>query len=384
MPYPTRPLVAGYLFVAIFLEGLMLSIPGPTLGALAENAGASLSQIGTIFTAMGLGFVAGALLAGRIFATLPGSQSLGLSLLLMGATAVVIPSISSLAGLMTLFVLAGVAVGVVDVGSNSVLVWEFGPRVPPYMNALHLFWGLGALTAPLLVAWLAKAGGGVLMSYRVFGLAMVVMGILIVMAPVTQIPTEPTQEPSPRPRHSSFVLLMAVLFFLHVGAELAFGGWIFSYARLSDVGTEVTASILNSVFWGGLVVGRVIAIPLSLRVSPTTLIWLDLTAAGTALAVVAWPGSASPAIWAGTAMFGISIASLFASCMNFAQRRVPISSRVTSAFVVGAGLGSMSIPWLTGAFLDRIGPRGLHFVVGGAIVGALFVFAMLSRFSSHA
>ena len=64
---PGRRRVAAGLYLAVFIEGLVLAVPGPTLDALSANTGSTLGQIGIVFTANGLGFVAGAMLAGRLF-----------------------------------------------------------------------------------------------------------------------------------------------------------------------------------------------------------------------------------------------------------------------------------------------------------------------------
>ena len=72
--------------------------------------------------------------------------------------------------------LVGVGVGVVDVGGNVLIVWLFGKDVDPYMNAMHLFFGVGALAAPLLVLWVTAATGGIRWVYWILaGLAVPVL-----------------------------------------------------------------------------------------------------------------------------------------------------------------------------------------------------------------
>ncbi len=52
-----------------------------------------------------------------------------------------------------------------------------------------------------------------------------------------------------------------LFFFLYVGAEVGFGGWIFTYAVALDLGSETAAAYLTSAFWGALTFGRLLTIP---------------------------------------------------------------------------------------------------------------------------
>lgn len=381
---PARRRVAFALYVTVFIEGLMLAVPGPTLDALSDNAGSTIGEIGVIFTANGLGFVVGALFAGRWYERLDGNRLLTASLLVMAGAAVFVPIAGSLGVLLVLFVVTGAAIGMIDVGANTLIVWEFGEKVPPYMNALHLAWGVGAFSAPLIVALLSELDADVSSAYPLFAAAMVPVALWLATTPVTDIPAAAGSSKSPEVwrRHSKLIVLISFLFFLHVGAELSFGGWVFSYASESGLGAETTARVLNAVFWGGLVVGRLIAIPVSFRLSARAMIWLDLLGAGLALAIVAFLGDSPLAIWGGVALFGASIGSIFASCINFAGTKMPITSRVTSAFLIGGSLGSMSLPWLTGVLFGRIGPETLPYVVGSMIAVALVLFAGITRHAS--
>lgn len=86
------------LYAAVLLEGAMLSVPGPTLDSLAELTGSNLGDIGILFTANGLGFVAGAFMAGRLFARLMGTRLLAIALSAMGAMSLLVPTLDSLVG----------------------------------------------------------------------------------------------------------------------------------------------------------------------------------------------------------------------------------------------------------------------------------------------
>jgi FHS family Na+ dependent glucose MFS transporter 1 len=371
--------VAVAFYAAVLLEGLMLAAPGPTLDALAEQTGSTLGQIGIIFTANGLGFVIGALVGGRLYSRVPGSRLLSAALGLMAIATFSVPWLGSILLIVAVFAVIGFTIGVVDVGGNTLIVWLYRQDVPPYMNALHLFWGIGAFLAPLLIAQVDVTTGRALWSYWLFAVAMVPVAIWLLWVPSPEVPTEAEGDSGGMVvrRHALFVALMAALFFVHVGAELSFGGWIFSYADALDIGRDTTARVLNSLFWGGLVIGRLIAIPISIRATPRTLIQLDLVGAALGLGIIAFLPDWSPSLWVGTALFGMSVASMFASCINYTERHMPVTSQTTAIYLVGASLGSMILPWLTGRLFELSGPDAMLYVVGFTILAGFLVFGSL-------
>jgi fucose permease len=92
-----------------------------------------------------------------------------------------------------------------------------------------------------------------------------------------------------------------------------------------------------------------------------------------------WP----PAVWIGTFGLGLSIASMFPSSLNFAERRMPITGRVTSYLLVGANAGSMLLPWVVGQMFETVGPQSLMIVVEGVLILALLLFLVIIRYSKQ-
>jgi len=380
LPISVKRRMAFALYAAIFLEGSMLASIGPTLDGLSENSGSTTEQISILFTANALGYVAGSLLGGRLYGRIRGTAALAVALLSMALFTALIPVMGSLWLLVLVFAVVGISLGLIDVGGNTLLVWLFRREVAPYMNALHLSFGVGAFLIPLVVDRFAVATDDATTAFWLYAALMVPAALWLLRIPDPDSPGhggDPMSGTTVLRRNAFFLGLMGVLFFMHVGAELAFGGWIFSYADELQIGGETTARVVNSVFWGGLVLGRLIAIPLSLRLSARAMLQIDLLGAGASLALIALLPDWGPSLWIGTAAFGVFIASVFASCVNYTERRIPFTGAVMSVFVVGAGIGSMTLPWLVGQFFDRRGPESMLWVVGGAIAAGVLVFGWI-------
>ena len=384
---PASPKVrlALLFYAAIFFEGVMLSSIGPVLPELRDRTGSTLGAIGIVFTANSFGYILGSLAAGRSFGRLPGNYVLAASLVWTAAVVALIPFIGVIWILVVAFAAFGFALGFIDVGTNTLIVWVFRSDVPPYMNALHLSFAIGAFVSPLVIDRFAVVKGDATTAYWLFAVLMLPVALALTRRASPSPPGAVSDAPagSVLARYALFLGLMALFFFMHVGAELSFGGWIFSYADEIGVGGETTGRVLNAVFWGGLVIGRLLAIPLSMHLSSRSMLLVDLVGAAASLGLIALFPDWAPSLWIGTIGFGVSIASVFASGMNYTEERMPVTSGVTSLLVFGAGLGSMTLPWVVGRAFDARGPQMLIYFVAGTIACAIVVFGVIDMISSR-
>ena len=76
------------------------------------------------------------------------------------------------------------------------------------------------------------------------------------------------------------------------------------------------------------------------------------------------------------------MASIFPTAISFAERRLPITGRVTGWFLVAASSGAMSVPWLIGQLFEPFGPEIAMIIILIDLVVALIVFAALLKVDS--
>jgi MFS transporter, FHS family, Na+ dependent glucose transporter 1 len=167
---------------------------------------------------------------------------------------------------------------------------------------------------------------------------------------------EAVQAGTAEPLNVGLVLLVALCFFAYVGMEMGYGGWLFTYAQAKNLASESTAAALTSTYWAMITIGRLLGVVLALRFSPRTLLLTDfaICLAGAGL-VVLLPGSTT-LLTVSTILLGLGNATIFPSTINFLERRMTITGRVTSLIFVGVSLGSMVLPWLMGRLFDAVGP----------------------------
>jgi FHS family Na+ dependent glucose MFS transporter 1 len=376
-----RGQTAGY-FAAFIALGLVAAVLGPTLQSLADNTTTALQSISLLFSVRSLGYLLGSFQGGVLYDRFRGHPIVAAVLIGIAGLMVLVPLATSIWVLAAIFLVIGVAEGLLDVGGNTLLVWAHGPSVGPYMNGLHFCFGVGAFIGPIIVAQIVAFGGASLWSYWV---------LAVLTAPIALVLL---RQPSPAPRHNvhaeadvrvdyRLAILIALFLMLYVSAEASFGGWVSSYAEVLRLADEESAAYITSAFWGALTIGRLLAIPLAARLRPRTILLADLI--GCVLSVgciVAWPQSIS-ALWVGATGLGLAMASIFPTTLSFAARRMPTTATITGWFLVGASVGAMSLPWLIGQLFEPVGPRVTMVLILADLLAACAIFAVLIRYAGR-
>jgi FHS family Na+ dependent glucose MFS transporter 1 len=388
------PWTIGYfaVFAAIGLETASL---GPTLPGLAEQTGTQLDAISLLFTAHSLGYMFGSFFGGRLYDLIPGHSLMVAMLLLLAAMLALVPLAPALWMLAAAWLLVGIGGGALDVGGNTLIVWVHGREVGPFMNALHFFFGVGSFLTPVIVAAVLSQRGGVTGAFWVLALLMLPVAIWLSRLP-SPIPPPNARAPSedsgpdsergasgapaqPGAGSGKIVLLIALVLLFYVGAEVAFGGWIYTYAVTLELGDDTTAAYLTSAFWGSLTVGRLVAIPIAMRFRPRTILLADLMGCLASVGLILIWRSSPAAVWLGALGLGFSMASIFPTAFTLAERRIPITGAVSGWFLVASSIGAMSVPWLIGQLFEPVGPQIVMSIIMVVLAAALIPLAVLIR-----
>ena len=369
----------GICFVSLGLASVAL---GPMLPYLAKNVNVSIAQISFLFTASSLGYLVGSSGGGRLYDRLKGHRLMITALILMmlmGFLIPVVPWFYLLLGVMFLF---GIGTGLVDVGGNVNLLWVFQSRVGPYMNALHFCFGLGAFLSPIILSNVMNLAGGAL-TWPFWVLVILFFPGIIGLATLPSPVNPEKDEDDAKPKNSQkmdlqLVVLIMALFFIYVGVEGGYGGWIFTYATEEGIATETAASYMNAFYWGALTLGRLIAIPLAKKLAPSTLLLGNFLLALLFFGLILiWP--VSPVmIWIGSAGLGLALSSVFPTLMALAETRMKITGAVTGLFFLGVSLGGTLLPTVLGQIFEYVGSYQLMATLFGATgVGLVVLFLVL-------
>ena len=354
---------AVLVYLASFLAlGLSFSLIGPALSHLQDQTGSSLGAIGVLFTVQAFGYLVGSIVGGNLYDRGFGHRVLGSALLLMAAALLAIPHAHDLVLLCGLFAVVGTGAGAADVGGNTLLVWRRGGSDGAALNGLHLCFGIGALASPVLVAWSLSSRGDLVAASLAMALPTAAVGVWALLRP-SPPPLLHADHPSGETASRRTLLIVSVFFFLYVGVEIGFAGWVHTYAEAIHLGGESTAAALNATFWGAFLLGRLVAVAVATRAGSGRMLAVGGAISIGAAAVLAVSGGRAAPVWAGTVLFGLAIAPLYPTMLAYVGDHFPLTGAATSWFVAGSAVGGLTLPWMIGQLFDHLGPGAMPVTV---------------------
>lgn len=372
---PTKiPATIGY-YAALFAFGLASAVLGPALPALAENSGVALGDTGVLFTTRGIGFLLGSLAAGRGYDSWKGHPLLSVALILTAVSLVFTPLAGQFWQLNFLMFATGFTSSNLLVGSNTLLIWLHRERVGPWLNGMHFVNGIGLFVAPLILSQLLIKTGRINGAFYLLAALCALFAVVVLLSPSPSIPTQENETASPQPRLDWRIYMpLALVFLLYVGAEVGFGGWIFSFVVASDVASEAVAGAINATFFGAFTLGRLFAIPLTSRFSNRQLLQANYIGSLLSLVLLLLKPDSIITVTIATAGLGLSLASTFPVLMAFVGKHLNLSGRINGALFAVTAVGAMLIPWLMGLLFASYGGVGMMLVVFGTVLLGLASF----------
>jgi FHS family Na+ dependent glucose MFS transporter 1 len=372
----------GYYSLFICL-GLDAAIGGPTLPALAGQTRSSLGQMGFLFLAGSIGYTLGTIIGGRVFDRLKGHPVMGISQLVVAALIFAIPFTPWLWLLLTILVCKGFADGFINTGANTLLVWTHGEKVGPFMNGLHFFFGLGAFLAPFLVAQVVGTPGGYRWAYWALAVFAALIGLSMLTLKNSPQPTHARGQEVIRVQRGpiSYPLVISAMLFLffYVGAEITFGGWVYTYAVTLGLASAAGAAYLTSAFWLAFTIGRLLSIPAATRFTPKQVIPAALVGCLSVLALGMIFSGSSLALWLMAIGTGFCMAPIWPTGFTLAGQSVELTGRVSGVILLGDSFGGMVLPTIVGQVIEGSGPGAMIYLVFGSLVFNALAFAGMLR-----
>lgn len=368
-------------------QGMSIAVIGPTFEDLALNVHKNISNISYIFAGRSAGYIGGSLLGGILFNWMDPHLLLGLSMLLTALGMCAIP-LCTQALLLTCFMSSiGISMGVLDTGGNVLALSTWGEQAGPHLQALHFSFAVGAFVSPIIAQLLFGGYGnrssvaenrtslgpevhslvdylpirGSLRSmwaYIVIGLLVFLTALLFfVLYCCSSVSRQRASSTSGKPlvakHHTAIVALLFFFYFAYVGAEVAYGSFIFTFTKDYVPLKEAEAAGINTLFWGTFAACRGLAILFAACVSPATLILFSLVSCSASSLLLSLFTRNKDVLWAGTALYGASMAVIFPSGMSWVEQYTTVTSHTAAVLVVGAALGEMVLPVLLGFLMGH-------------------------------
>ncbi|MBN1304614.1 MAG: MFS transporter, partial [Anaerolineales bacterium] len=277
-----------------------------------------------------------------------------------------------------IFFIKGFFEGTINNGNNSLLVWTHKDRSGPFMNALHFCFGVGALLSPWLYSWYVDVPGSYRWAYCFIAGFAFLAALYMLLIPNSPDPVQGDGDKAESNLkigvNYPLAVVAALYLFFYVGAEIAFGNWIFTYARTLDLANPVQATLLTSAFWASFTVGRLISIPVAVKVQPRRIILASLFACLVVLGLVMVLPTSEYTVWIMSIALGFFMAPVWPMGFTLVGKVTRLTARTSGIVLLGDSIGGMMLPWLMGVAIVRLGAPMLVYLVFASLMFNLLAF----------
>lgn len=369
-----RPLtLAAYIsFVPIGIATVLL---GPMLPFLSARWSLNYAQAGALFNAQYVASMCAVAISGVLASRWGFRFPMKVGLVLMAAGLACLLSGSRVIGILSIAAYGG-GLGLAVPPANLLVAAANPHRRSATLNLLNFFWSMGAVSCPFLIAVAAKTDK---LPLFLTGIAGFSLAVAIGIAVMPRRIVEPASSRDSQPmlplisRSKGPFLTLALLFFLYVGVENAFGQWMASYSKSLGTLTLAMSLATPSFFYASLMIGRWLA-PLLLR----TIDEVRLVQAGAVLACAGMAGlilsHELKGILVSACAAGLGLSSVYPITISLLSRQFQ-SARIGSMMFTLSNVGGGLLPWIVGVSSDQFGT-----IKAGLFVPLLGCMSMLALF----
>lgn len=338
-------IVIYIVFVSLGLPDSLFGVAWPVVHGefgVAESFASVYSIITSVCTG-GVSFIAGKML--RKF----GTAKVTLFSTLLTVIALLGMSFSpNIVVMMVFAIMLGYGAGAIDTGLNNFISLHYEAR---HMNWLHCCWGLGVTISPLIMSrFLSDETGSWRGGYRVVALLQLSITVIILLslkkweAKEKEV-TEVNEEAEGSGKLFDLLKMKGVItsilsMGLYCGMEFSLGTWGATYAVNSFKISPDEAAKWMSLYWGGIMLGRVISGFVSMKISDKNLVRGGIITSFLGIIIFALPLGKLSLL--GFLLIGIGFGPIFPSILHSVPERfgTTYSADLTGYHMGGAyGLG---------------------------------------------
>lgn len=372
-----------FLFTGFIAIGIINNIIGPLLPSIREDIRMTYSQAGLLLSGQFIGMLLTSLLGGYLmdrFGKKPFLLSGGF-FLSAGVLGCMLGKDFQLIYLFNL--LTGVGFGIYEVGINALCADYAGSSKGSELNFLHFFYGIGAISGPVLALFCVDYLGSWRLCFGIAALFPLITGLLLFPLKLSRHPQSTAASAkdtfkTPSPYKSLFLWAAGLAAFFYVGIEASTGGWAPEFWKTTVPDSMLPASLATTIFWLSLTLGRLVSGFIADRMGLVR--YLVASSIGTLLLSLLW--SILPVgIWTIATIFviGLFLSGQFPTFIAVLTTRFPERTGSVSALVsIFAGLAGFILPALVGKAADIKGIGILPLMVFSMSV-FLVLFVQLLR-----
>lgn len=360
--------------------GIVTVLLHALLPILSSRWSLNYLQAGSLFTAQFFGSTIGVLISGVIVSRRGFRFAINAGLFVMAAGVGTLAFSSRPLGLICIFC-DGIGLGLAIPAVNLFVAAINPERQSAALSHLNFSWSVGAVACPVVVAAAARVDKIPLFLVMLASfLLLVFLGIAAVPSSFVEPATERKDEQAeavPVHWNRRSLVVLSALFFLYVGTENGFGGWIASYAKNLGTPSSTWPVTTPSFFHAALMLGRWIA-PLVLRKTDE----IQTARAGLSIACIGMAGlvlsRTMPLVVASVSVAGLGLAAIYPITISrLSQEFGAGAARVGSLMFTMANFGGASLPWLVGYSSHRYHDLRLGLAI--PLVATVLMYALYRK-----
>ena len=333
------------LLIVIYLVFISLGLPDSLFGVswpvvhtdfnLPESFASVYSVIISVCTG-GVSFVSGWLI--RKFGT---GKVTFYSILLTAIGLVGISFSPNVVVMLICSIIMGYGAGAIDTGLNNFVSLHYKAQ---HMNWLHCFWGIGVTVSPMIMSqFLTGESSGWRDGYRVIALMQVVFAALVLFTlPKWKKLEAPAESETEEKGDKTLIdilktkgMVTSILSLgLYCSMEFLLGTWGATFIVNTLGLAPDTAALWVSLYYGGIMLGRVIAGFVSMKYSDKSLIRAGIVVSFAGIVVLLLPLGATSL--AGLLLIGVGFGPIFPSTLHAVPERF---GKKYSADITGYHMG---------------------------------------------
>ena len=364
------------LLIIIYIVFISLGLPDSLFGVTwpvvhidfgLHESYASLYSIVTAVCTGGVSFISGRLI--RKFGT---GKVTFFSTLLTVAGLIGISFSPNLYVMMFFSVILGYGAGAIDTGLNNFVSLHYKAQ---HMNWLHCFWGIGVTVSPMIMSqFLTGETGSWRGGYRVVAAIQLVIAMLVLftLSKWKGLEGEASAESEEKTDKSFIeifkikgVLTSTISLGLYCSMEFLLGTWGATYIVNTLSLSPDTAAMWVSLYYGGIMVGRIISGFVSMKYSDKNLIRGGIVVSFLGMIILLLPLGATSL--AGLLLIGIGFGPIFPSTLHAVPERF---GKDYSADITGYHMG--------GAYAIGFGVQLIYGFVASATTFKITPFVLIA------
>lgn len=343
-------------FLVIGFLGIYLSVFQRVLDEIAKNYDLSKVAMGFLVTSHFIGLFMGPLIAGEL------SDKLGRKVIITSALA------SFLAGMVAVLLasnvyilaagifLAGSGFGTLELTATALLIDMSPESSNQVIGVSQIYFSIGAVAGPFIAILFIQLLG----EWKVFYAISIILALVFIVTfnkgayPVHKAEVKTDGLIVFKLLRQKVYIFLLVSMFMYVGIEEGVAFWITSYVKEKS-SSGFYASIILSVFWGGMIIGRYLASRFSRNLNELIIMSAVITLGFLVMCTltVSFPATLTAFIGLGLGLSGIWPMLMALTC-NYYPRYTGTAFGIMMAFgATGGGI----IPLIMGYIGDKTNLR---------------------------